>query len=254
MSASIYRLSTPRLSSSAALRTVRSRSAAAMISRQSTYPTSAVARRGYASLSDAAHGPGGGEMPWAIASITVTALGLAFMYYPSSSSSSSKSHSSHAGHHEETEETKEKEEKESSHNKGEKEEEKVEEKEESPPQEEEKQEKPESVSKSDSEKNSSEDENAGTSTGPKTKGKSSQTGAQVPPPPADNSDLAENQEAREEGHEEYKKTIEDKQTRVASSSSTAPSKKTEAEHPREDPQKGEGEGVKKGGPSSSSSE
>ncbi|KAI1487587.1 hypothetical protein F5X96DRAFT_649290 [Biscogniauxia mediterranea] len=242
MSASIYRLSTLRQSSSSALRSV-SRRTSTIVPRRSTYPTDAATRRGIASTS----GPGweGSDTPWAITSVAVTIFGLAYILAPSSSSSSSKKHSLHADHKKGKEK---KEEMEQSHNESEKEETQ-------PP--EEKQEKPEASESSqpepESEESSSEDKSAAPSPGPTTKHKSSQTGAQVPPPPADNSDLAENQEARKEGHEEYKKTIEDKQTRVASSSSTAPSKKTAAENPREDPQKGEGEGVKKGGPSSSSS-
>lgn len=43
--------------------------------------------------------------------------------------------------------------------------------------------------------------------------------------------------------------MERRETKVASSSSDMPSKKTGAENPSEDPQKGEGEAVKKGGSS-----
>ena len=39
------------------------------------------------------------------------------------------------------------------------------------------------------------------------------------------------------------------ETKVLTSSSDAPSKKTQTEDPREDPKKGEGEGAQKGGPS-----
>ncbi|OTA85460.1 hypothetical protein M434DRAFT_400185 [Hypoxylon sp. CO27-5] len=78
---------------------------------------------------------------------------------------------------------------------------------------------------------------------------SGETGKRVPPPSADNSDMATDYEdKKDEAQEQYKDMIRDKDTRVATSSSDVPSKKTAAEHPREDPQKGEGEGVKKGGP------
>lgn len=60
--------------------------------------------------------------------------------------------------------------------------------------------------------------------------------------------MATNYEDKKEGQEQYKEMIERKDTKVATSSSDMPSKKTAAEHPREDPQKGEGEAVKKGGP------
>ncbi|KAI1377184.1 hypothetical protein F4677DRAFT_415557 [Hypoxylon crocopeplum] len=77
---------------------------------------------------------------------------------------------------------------------------------------------------------------------------SPETGRQVPPPSADNSDMATDYEAKKGAQEDYKDMIERKDTRVATSSSDMPSKKAGAEHPREDPQKGEGEGVRKGGP------
>ncbi|KAI1414506.1 hypothetical protein F5Y13DRAFT_158689 [Hypoxylon sp. FL1857] len=77
---------------------------------------------------------------------------------------------------------------------------------------------------------------------------SGQTGKQVPPTTADNSDMATNYEEKQGAQEQYKDMIRSKDTRVATSSSDVPSKKAAAEHPREDPQKGEGEGVKKGGP------
>ncbi|KAI0123158.1 hypothetical protein BJ170DRAFT_599130 [Xylariales sp. AK1849] len=79
--------------------------------------------------------------------------------------------------------------------------------------------------------------------------KSGQTGQDVPPPPADNSSGSENTEEKKEKHEEYKETVEKRDTKAATSSSDMPSKKTAGEHPREDPQKGEGEAKQKGGPS-----
>jgi hypothetical protein len=42
--------------------------------------------------------------------------------------------------------------------------------------------------------------------------------------------------------------MEKRDTKVATSSSDMPSKKVAGEHPREDPQKGEGEAKQKGGP------
>ncbi|KAI0135780.1 hypothetical protein F4814DRAFT_36601 [Daldinia grandis] len=77
---------------------------------------------------------------------------------------------------------------------------------------------------------------------------SGQTGGQVPPPSADSSDMATNYEEKKGAQEDYKDMIRKKDTRVAASSSDVPSKKGAAEHPREDPQKGEGEAVQKGGP------
>ncbi|CAJ2507157.1 Uu.00g083430.m01.CDS01 [Anthostomella pinea] len=83
---------------------------------------------------------------------------------------------------------------------------------------------------------------------PKAAHKSGQTGRQVPPPSADNSDLATNWDEKKEGQEQYKEMVRQKDTKVAASSSTMPSKKTATEDPREDPKKGEGEAVQKGGP------
>ncbi|KAI0833095.1 hypothetical protein F5Y06DRAFT_280808 [Hypoxylon sp. FL0890] len=77
---------------------------------------------------------------------------------------------------------------------------------------------------------------------------SAQTGRQVPPTTADSSDMATNYEDKQGAQEQYKDMIRSKDTRVATSSSDVPSKKAASEHPREDPQKGEGEGVQKGGP------
>ena len=42
--------------------------------------------------------------------------------------------------------------------------------------------------------------------------------------------------------------MERRDTRMATSSSDVPSKRASGEHPSEDPKKGEGEGVRKGGP------
>ncbi|KAH9904991.1 hypothetical protein F4778DRAFT_780152 [Xylariomycetidae sp. FL2044] len=79
--------------------------------------------------------------------------------------------------------------------------------------------------------------------------KGEMTGKTVPPPSADNRQLADGWEERRKGHEEYKELVgRQKQTRVASSSSDMPSKRIFSEHPREDPLAGEGEAIKKGGP------
>ncbi|KAK9783665.1 hypothetical protein AB5N19_04163 [Seiridium cardinale] len=83
---------------------------------------------------------------------------------------------------------------------------------------------------------------------PESSHKSAQAGQDVPPPPSDNSSLAENTEDKKKAHEEYKETMEKRDTKVATSSSDMPSKKTAGEHPREDPHKGEGEANQKGGP------
>ncbi|KAI0169721.1 hypothetical protein GGR52DRAFT_551180 [Hypoxylon sp. FL1284] len=77
--------------------------------------------------------------------------------------------------------------------------------------------------------------------------KSSQTGRAVPPAPADSSDMAADYEAKKQDHEGYKDAVGRRDTKVASSAEF-PSKKLASEHPREDPLKGEGEAVRKGGP------
>ncbi|KAI1391562.1 uncharacterized protein F4822DRAFT_189661 [Hypoxylon trugodes] len=87
-----------------------------------------------------------------------------------------------------------------------------------------------------------------TSGNPKATHSSSQTGRETPPPSSDNTDMATNYEEKKQAQEEYKDMIRKKDTKVATSSSDVPSKKGSTEHPREDPLKGEGEGVKKGGP------
>ncbi|KAH8203496.1 hypothetical protein TruAng_002367 [Truncatella angustata] len=76
-----------------------------------------------------------------------------------------------------------------------------------------------------------------------------QPGQDVPPPSSDNTSMSENFDEKKEKHEDYKETVEKRDTKVATSSSDMPSKKTSSEHPREDPQKGEGEAKQKGGSS-----
>ncbi|KAK5627466.1 hypothetical protein RRF57_003181 [Xylaria bambusicola] len=78
--------------------------------------------------------------------------------------------------------------------------------------------------------------------------KATSVGQAVPPAPSDNRDLAEDWEQRKEGQKELNEQIRAGDTKVATSSSQAPSKRTQGEDPREDPKKGEGEAVKKGGP------
>ncbi|KAI0471524.1 hypothetical protein GGR56DRAFT_654483 [Xylariaceae sp. FL0804] len=60
----------------------------------------------------------------------------------------------------------------------------------------------------------------------------SMTGQEVPPPPAQEGSDAEN--ATSEKKEEYKETIKNKDTKVATSSSDIPSKKTGLKFPDED--------------------
>ncbi|KAI1092297.1 hypothetical protein F5B19DRAFT_492539 [Rostrohypoxylon terebratum] len=80
------------------------------------------------------------------------------------------------------------------------------------------------------------------------KSKPTAANSQLPPPAADNTDMSVDPEGKKASHEDYKQMIRDKDTRKATSSSDVPSKRTAGEHPREDPQQGEGEAVKKGGP------
>ncbi|KAI1263621.1 hypothetical protein F5Y18DRAFT_393572 [Xylariaceae sp. FL1019] len=67
----------------------------------------------------------------------------------------------------------------------------------------------------------------------------------LPPTHKDNRDLADNWDERRAAHENVYKDemITKKNTRAASSASAVPSKRTTNEDPREDPQKGKGEGV-----------
>lgn len=81
---------------------------------------------------------------------------------------------------------------------------------------------------------------------PKAAHKSSQSGKETPPTTTDNRSLSEAWDEKKEGHEQYKETMEKRDTKVATSSSDMPSKKASGEHPSEDPKKGEGEGVQKG--------
>ncbi|KAI1500558.1 hypothetical protein F5X99DRAFT_385814 [Biscogniauxia marginata] len=220
------RLSSPALT----LRTVGSRRAAAAVPRQCARPT-AITRRGYASSQGVAHDAAkGSDLPWLIGSVVVTVAGLAAIFSPGSSSSSGghSSHGDEASSHDDHKEA------EPSHD------DETQQQEQQGQQEEPAAESSSSSESSEKEEGKSGNDKSAGAPNPEAKHKSSQTGAAVPPSSADNSDLAENWDAKKEGNEEYKKTIEDKQTRVASSSSSYPSKKTASEDPREDPKKGEG--------------
>ncbi|KAI8960094.1 hypothetical protein F5Y11DRAFT_280812 [Daldinia sp. FL1419] len=218
------------------LRTVARRSAAFPIQRQSVLRSAT--RRGYSS----GHGGSAGaekssDMPWLIGSVVFTVPALAWLL--SSSPSKKTSSHSHGGAPVPDEEKSPA----------------VESGEDSSSDDSSSTSSPtptpsESESESDSD---SGDENPPTNQlpkdgNPKAAHISGQTGRQVPPTSADNSDMATNYEEKKDAQEQYKEMIRRKDTRVATSSSDVPSKKGAAEHPREDPQKGEGEGVQKGGP------
>ncbi|KAI1135663.1 hypothetical protein F5Y05DRAFT_167604 [Hypoxylon sp. FL0543] len=174
------------------------------------------ARRGYAS---SGHGGSAGaektsDLPWLIGSVAITVPAAAWLL----SQSPSKKSDSHQHH-------------------------------DAPVPDEEKSPAVESGSSS----SSSDDENPPTNQlpedgNPLAAHESGQTGRQVPPTTADSSDMATDYEDKKGAQEQYKDMIRSKDTRVAASSSDVPSKKAASEHPREDPQKGEGEGVQKGGP------
>ncbi|OTA67946.1 hypothetical protein K449DRAFT_430053 [Hypoxylon sp. EC38] len=184
------------------------------------------ARRGYSSSS---HGGSAGaektsDLPWLITSVAITVPAAAWLL---SSGPNKKSSSSSSSHHDDDHHSAP-----------------VPDEEKSP-----------AVESSSSESSSSSDNNNNPPTNqqpqegnPTAAHQSGETGKQVPPPSADNSDMATDYEDKKDAQEQYKDMIRDKDTRVATSSSDVPSKKAAAEHPREDPQKGEGEGVKKGGP------
>ncbi|KAI0376631.1 hypothetical protein F5Y04DRAFT_265971 [Hypomontagnella monticulosa] len=203
-----------------ALRSVARRAtASAPVHRHSLLRSAA--RRSYASTGHG-HAEKTSDMPWLIGSVAVTVPGVAWLL------SSGPSKKADAHHHDDA----------SAHG---------EEKAEAVDSSAEGSSSSESDEKSSSSSESSDDKPA-KDANPQASQGSSQTGSKVPPPSADNTDLATNSEDKKEAHEQYKEVIERKDTKVATSSSDMPSKKTAAEHPREDPQKGEGEGVKKGGP------
>ncbi|KAI0977161.1 hypothetical protein F4678DRAFT_4642 [Xylaria arbuscula] len=179
------------------------------IKRQAVPPAS-VLKRGYVSAHSVAENTS--DLPWLIGAVGVTGVGLAFIL---SGNKASPAH--HEGGHSKEEQAH-----------------------------------PPKPSSSDSEPQSPDDKPEGDNSAPKgaadpsSPGKSSQGGQNVPPPAADSSDLAENWDEKKEGHEELKTQTRGGETKAATSSSATPSKKTASEDPREDPQKGEGEGVQKG--------
>ncbi|KAI2623094.1 hypothetical protein GGR54DRAFT_596576 [Hypoxylon sp. NC1633] len=105
-----------------------------------------------------------------------------------------------------------------------------------------------SSSDSDGDSDSNSDSDADSKPKSKSKNKNKPNSSSLPPPSADNTDPATNADDKKAAHEDYKDMIRRKDTKMASSSSDMPTKRTAGEHPREDPQKGEGEGVQKGGP------
>ncbi|KAI0396869.1 hypothetical protein F5Y17DRAFT_418136 [Xylariaceae sp. FL0594] len=194
--------------SSAALRTLTRKAAPAV-------------RRGYASPSDAAHATANktSDLPWMIAAVGVTGVGAAYLGFgPGAGKGQAKhGHGVNVDHEAkaEIEET------------------------------------PQKFTGGDPKAPAGEGKSED-KTGPKgaadpaSPGKRSAVGQNVPPASGDNSSLAENWEEGKEKKQEFDEAIRSGQTRVATSSSEAPSKRKGGEHPREDPQKGEGEAVKKG--------
>ncbi|RYP01446.1 hypothetical protein DL764_006216 [Monosporascus ibericus] len=81
-------------------------------------------------------------------------------------------------------------------------------------------------------------------------GQTDATGREVPQPSASNASLAVDWDKKKEDHEKYKAASRTGETKMFSSASEAPSKKTMTEDPREDPKKGEGAAAQKGGPGS----
>ncbi|KAI0457130.1 hypothetical protein F5B21DRAFT_111460 [Xylaria acuta] len=191
---------------------------------------SPVTRRGYASASAHGHGVAqkSSDMPWLLSSAGVTAVGLAYLLStgPKTSSAGHGPKSADAAieaHHEEEEGDKktsgsDDDEQQQQQQQGGEEEEK---------------------SQDDAPKGAAD---------PSAPSKASQSGQNVPPPSGDNADLATKWDEKKQGQEEFKETTRAGETKVATSSSTTPSKKTQAEDPREDPQKGEGEAIQKGTP------
>ncbi|KAI1297509.1 hypothetical protein F5Y03DRAFT_369501 [Xylaria venustula] len=202
------------------LQTLARRSSAPLrtqIRRQVVRPAS-VSRRGYVSVHDAAEKTS--DLPWLIGAVGVTSVGLAFILSGVSASSEGGISASPAHH-------------------------------EGEPSKEEKAHTPKpagSMPQSPYDKPKGDNSVPKGAADPSAPSKASPAGRNVPPPPADNSDLAEHWEERRERHEEMKALTRRGETRAASSSSTVPSKRIASEHPREDPKRGEGEAVQKGGP------
>ncbi|KAI0431961.1 hypothetical protein F5Y09DRAFT_175133 [Xylaria sp. FL1042] len=190
------------------IRTLARRSAALRTQTRRQGPV--VSRRGYVSAHEAAEKTS--DMPWLITSTVVTVLGLTYLLSGNPPASGSRP----ALHHE------------------------TEKREHSTP--------PGTGPESPLDKPEGDDSVPRGAADPSSPDKASPVGQNVPPPPADNSDLATNWDERKEGHEELKEMTRAGETRLATSSSAVPSKKTAGEDPREDPKKGEGEAIKKGGP------
>ncbi|KAK7955335.1 hypothetical protein PG988_016029 [Apiospora saccharicola] len=203
------------------------------LTRRSVTPTARVSRRSYASE----HGPDhkSSDLPWMIAAGGVTVAGLAYLLPSGAGSKKSEGHSVSRSHGE----AKEGEEHHTTTPASTQRKDKSDDGEAESQDTSSEEEKNEDAPKSDKDSSSGGD--------PKASHGSSQTGSQVPPPSADNKSAAEASGDKKEAHEADKKTMEKRETKVASSSSDMPSKKTAAENPSEDPKKGEGEAVKKSG-------
>ncbi|KAI1453294.1 hypothetical protein F4805DRAFT_461949 [Annulohypoxylon moriforme] len=219
-------MSTSRILTST-FRSVTRRATRAPTSRQSIVRS--VARRGYAS----SHGGSAGaektsDLPWLAGAGGFTVVGLAWLLSGPSPKPSAQGSSSHATASESEPEPDPAAEDTSSDSDSSSSEPPT------PP--------PSETSDSDSESSSSSSSSSSSPT------PNSPPGQQVPPPSADNTDISTDPEGKKAAKEDYKGIIERKDTRAATSSSDVPSKKAGAEHPREDPQGGEGEGVQKGGP------
>ncbi|KAF2973293.1 hypothetical protein GQX73_g334 [Xylaria multiplex] len=185
-----------------------------------------VLRRGYASAHGAAQKPS--DTPWLVSGVGLTVVGLAYIMSgnpaPSDAHGPKSAHAS-AGHHKEEKE-KEKENKEKPT--------------EAPSSEPESKPESESASESQQDKKPAADAPKGAAD-PSAPDKASQVGQAVPPPPAD----AETKQ----GHEETVETARAGETKPATTSSTAPSKKTATEDPPKEPKKGDNEAVQKKGSS-----
>ncbi|KAI0540211.1 hypothetical protein GGR58DRAFT_175317 [Xylaria digitata] len=202
-------------------------SALRSLTRRRAHHPALVSRKGYASTHGAAQKPS--DMPLLVSAVGVTVVGLAYIMSskpaPSGTHGPKPAHASVGHHKEEKEKEKPTEEAPSSESES----------------------KPESESAPDSQQD--EKPADGTPKGaadPSARGKASQIGQDVPPPPAD---AATKSDETKRGHEELVETTRAGETKLATSSSTAPRKKTAAEDPREDPKKGQGEAVQKKGSS-----
>ncbi|KAI0517617.1 hypothetical protein F5B22DRAFT_645796 [Xylaria bambusicola] len=201
------------------IRTLAQRSLRAQARRATLSVRPALSRRGYADVHGTAQKTS--ELPWLISAVGVTGVGLAYLLSgpPKGAGGAHGPAAADAIAKRRKEETQS----------------------------------PRDKSDSGASQPSAEDKPAGDDSAPKgaddpsNPDKATSVGRAAPPPPSDNRDLAEAWEERKEGQKELNKRIRAGDTKAATSSSQAPSKKTRGEDPREDPQKGEGEAVKKGG-------